>query len=628
MKTASCPGCGAPIEFAIGSAVVRICEHCRSAVARTDRDLQNLGRVADLIDTGSPLRTMMAGKYQGIGFRLAGRVQLRHDSGAIWDEWYAAFDDGRWGWLDEADGNYYVTFETGDDGAKPAHSLQLGDVVDNMTVFEIGTAEVVSAEGEMPWRAAPGATYTYADLSGAGDRFATIEDLDGRTVVFKGKETSLSGLGLEKGGPRRAPRTGSVKLSCTKCGGVLNVVAQDISERIACNHCGALHQIQPGSTLAFVAAQKQFRAQTVIPLGTTGTIDGVQYVVAGFMRREASAAGERWSWDEYLLFNRETGFRYLTHDENHWSFEEPVLPGVVLDATTTGVNGYINVGEQRFRLFENSTPSVTLVLGEFPWRVEVGEKVKTADYILPPRGVSKELYSKKKSQEANYSVARYMKPDEVEKAFGLTALPRPYTVGAMQPNPYPMLALPWALAMVALLAIAIVIAMFVPRHLVYKDSFDVVSGKQWTTRAFTLEGNRHLHIRSTTNVDLGGEITILGEFEGPAAEAFEIWMGYETGVDDEGRWTEDSRKSSVYLAALPAGQYTLDMQAQTNVAAARIDLEIYEGAFRWSHLLLAAIAISIIPALTGFFWFQFESRRWRDSDYSPFPELSTEDDDE
>ena len=52
---ANCPSCGAPVEFKSGQSIVVICGYCRSAVARTDRELKDLGKVAELIETGSPL---------------------------------------------------------------------------------------------------------------------------------------------------------------------------------------------------------------------------------------------------------------------------------------------------------------------------------------------------------------------------------------------------------------------------------------------------------------------------------------------------------------------------------------------------------------------------------------------
>ena len=111
MAVANCPSCGGQINFAIGSSAVVICDYCHSVVARTDRGLEDLGKVAALIDTGSVLRRDLPGNYRGVGFRLMGRTQMRHEAGGMWEEWYGAFDDGRWGWLAEAAGKYYITFQ-------------------------------------------------------------------------------------------------------------------------------------------------------------------------------------------------------------------------------------------------------------------------------------------------------------------------------------------------------------------------------------------------------------------------------------------------------------------------------------------------------------------------------------
>src|SRR5215467_38293 len=107
----SCPACGAPITFRIGSSVVAVCEFCKSAVARGDKNLEDLGKVADLVETGSPLDVGLKGAYHGVGFEFTGRAQLGHEAGGMWDEWYAAFSDGRWGWLAEAQGRFYLTFQ-------------------------------------------------------------------------------------------------------------------------------------------------------------------------------------------------------------------------------------------------------------------------------------------------------------------------------------------------------------------------------------------------------------------------------------------------------------------------------------------------------------------------------------
>ena len=76
---ANCPSCAAPIEFKAGSSIVVICPFCRSAVARTDRGLEDLGKVAEIADSESPLRVGLKGQWNDVRFELTGRAQLHHE---------------------------------------------------------------------------------------------------------------------------------------------------------------------------------------------------------------------------------------------------------------------------------------------------------------------------------------------------------------------------------------------------------------------------------------------------------------------------------------------------------------------------------------------------------------------
>src|SRR5438105_7542341 len=163
----SCPGCGGPIEFKIGSAMVSVCPYCRSVVARGDRKVEDLGKVAALADTDSQLEVGMKGRYEGVPFYLTGRTQLGHQAGGTWDEWYAAFADGRWGWLAEAMGRYYLTFaaQAGNtvlpafDDLTPEQRLTLPGAASPLVVNETGIATLAGAESATPWRITSGGQY-------------------------------------------------------------------------------------------------------------------------------------------------------------------------------------------------------------------------------------------------------------------------------------------------------------------------------------------------------------------------------------------------------------------------------------------------------------------------------------
>ncbi len=129
---ANCPSCAAPIEFVSGSTIVLVCPFCRSAVARTDRKLEDLGKVAEIMQSESPLKLGLSGKYLNNKFTLTGRAQLKHELGGFWDEWYATFSNGWVGWLAEAQGKFYMTFyqPMPENVVAPAfESLQIGQQV-------------------------------------------------------------------------------------------------------------------------------------------------------------------------------------------------------------------------------------------------------------------------------------------------------------------------------------------------------------------------------------------------------------------------------------------------------------------------------------------------------------------
>jgi hypothetical protein len=140
--------------------MVAVCGYCKSLSARTDRDPRLIGKVADLVDTGSPLSLNLKGTFDGRPFTLAGRTQLGHALGGVWDEWYLAFDDGRWGWLAEAQGHFYLTFReptqilvSAWEGLHVGGTLHLGTAV--WMISELGQGTFRTAEGEVPWLVEP-----------------------------------------------------------------------------------------------------------------------------------------------------------------------------------------------------------------------------------------------------------------------------------------------------------------------------------------------------------------------------------------------------------------------------------------------------------------------------------------
>jgi hypothetical protein len=309
--------------------------------------------------------------------------------------------------------------------------VRLGD--NEFEVTEKGVATAAAAEGDIPWPFHQGAEHRFADLSGPDDTFATFEYAE-KPHAYVGKQISLDELELEGEGwhvEEAKIAVAALQLNCPQCGGPLTLHAPDKTERVTCQSCNSLLDADHGKLEFFATLKHKESLEILIPLGSEGTFSGDKYTAIGFMRRFALYEGRTFPWSEYLLYNPELGFRWLVYNDRHWSFVEAVSPAAVKK------NGYEfrSYGNVQFRVYDRGVAYVRSVMGEFYWRVQSGDEVRTADFIAPPRMISYEWSGSGESEEVNVSLGNYLTTDEIEKAFGLTGLPRPWGVGVIQPRP-------------------------------------------------------------------------------------------------------------------------------------------------------------------------------------------------
>jgi len=655
----SCPACGAPITFRIGSSIVAVCDYCHSVIARGDRKLEDLGKVADLVETGSPLDIGLNGVYQGVPFELTGRAQLGHSAGGVWDEWYAAFRDGRWGWLAEAQGRFYLTFQQPlpeQSLIPPFDLLELGEPVAAiptsvpLVVAEKGEARALGAKGEIPYKLVPGEEYEYADLSGPRGEFATLDYSQFPPLVFVGREVALAELGFPKlaaAPEREARRVSAVQLSCPQCAGPLELRAPDITERVTCPNCGSLLDVSQGR-LEFLKALKPPNVQPIIPLGSVGEFSGNKLTVIGFLQRSVEYEGKRYYWEEYLLYNPQAGFRWLVRSDDNWNFVEPLSPGAVTSGGRTERVAHYN--GKKFKLYQDSQARVEHVLGEFYWKVSTGELVRASDFIHPPQMLSREVstatataqiaadeMNKKKrkrgpspvtSGEINWSLGTYLKHKDVERAFNITGIPRTSKIAPNQPFTHKKVYKYWGLLLVAALVTGFLMIGMGSRQMVYKESFmleplkSVEDSQVRFSQPFELKERQNIRITATSPVD-NTWLEVVGDLINEAtneSQGFSLPVEYYHGVDDGESWSEGDQSPSVHLSAVPGGRYSLGLEARWEKwqQPAAVTVTIEQGVPRVLHLILALVAVSIFPLIIAIYHYSFEKRRWEDSDYSPF----------
>ncbi|MEO6776531.1 MAG: DUF4178 domain-containing protein [Kofleriaceae bacterium] len=463
MRT-TCPNCGAPIEFRYDDSFVRVCASCHNAVLRTDRSVESLGKVADLVPMESPLALFAEGHHGSVSFLLVGMAQIRHEAGGLWQEWYAKLDGGLWGWLAEAQGRYYLTFE--EPWLAAPTELAVGQRVDvpyrgttrAMTVGEVTSATYVTARGELPFKLVPNETFRYADLSDGQGTFATIDFGDAETPpkLYVGQQVNVGDLHLTGGevGPPAGGEIKSQRLACPVCNAPIELRAPGESLRAVCGYCNTLLDTTSGA-LAILGKLAQ-KAQPAIPLGKVGTFSEGPLTVIGFVQRSALVEGTWWPFDEYLLYAPGVGFRWLVQSDGHWSYVQPIATGAV-EATVKGVR-YDGIS---FARYQQAKLRVDQVLGEFYWQVREGETVEGEDSIAPPAMISRET----SATEATDSLSTYLTVREVEHAFADAKadaelqLASPTGIAPNQPDAWRAASTVMALAFMALIVLGLVFAM-------------------------------------------------------------------------------------------------------------------------------------------------------------------------
>ncbi len=624
---ANCPSCAAPIEFKSGASVVLVCPFCRSAIARTDRNLEDLGKVAEIAESESPLRIGLRGAFRGNGFELTGRAQLRHELGGVWDEWYATFSNGWTGWLAEAQGKFYLTFykPLPENVALPAfENLQVGQIVPQLSdktqfvVAEKGAATAKAADGEIPYQFVPNERSDYADLSGANRAFATIDYGSTPPSAFLGEEVTLDDLGLADAKPaERAARTVAVgAMNCPNCAGSLELIAPDKAERVTCPFCNSLLDVNQGN-LKFLGALKPSPADNfILPVGAEGAIDGEHKLkIIGAVARSVTVEGTKYFWHEYLLYNPRVGFRWLVDSDNHWNYVEPLN---VADVSSAGNTATYN--GKTFKIFQDANAVVEYVKGEFYWRVEQGETVRATDYVRAPEMLSCEATA----NEINWSLGTYKTVDEIEKTFGVSNLPKPSNVAPNQPFTGGFY-IKYGFAMLALLCAAAIFMIplgglsstALSENIVLAPTANENTPQTVFSQPFDIKANRNVRISASAPVNnsyASLDVDLINE-QNSAVESVEIPIEYYTGVEDGESWSEGGQNADAAMSSLPAGKYTLRVEGtwQNFSQALPVSVKVEQNVTRGVNFLLSFFLLALLPVFGIVRKFMFESSRWSES---------------
>ncbi|MDI1242443.1 MAG: DUF4178 domain-containing protein, partial [bacterium] len=458
-----------------------------------------------------------------------------------------------------------------------------------------------------------------------GNAFATIDYSMSPPWVFVGQQVTLEeiGLGDAKSATREARRVSAAGMGCPNCGGPLDLIAPDKAERVTCSNCDSLLDVNQGNLSYLHALNPVPDAPAfVLAIGSEGTFMGdVKFKIIGAVDRSVTFDGTKYHWHEYLLYNPMVGFRWLVHSDNHWNFVEPVNPAEVTSTTMFQTGSTVSYDGRTYKIFQDAPATVEYVKGEFYWRVEQGERVRAVDFISAPYMLSQEMTA----SEVNWSAGTYMTNAEVEKAFGISDLPKPWGVAPNQPFTgsfyYTWGALPLLLLLLVAGFMSIVSGGFGPPALSQQVTLPAMQNAQAPQTVFSvpfdIKANRNVRITASANVsnawaDL--DVDLVND-QSQEVESVNVPVEYYSGSDSDGAWTEGSQSTDATLSSLPAGKYTLRVEGtwQNWQQPIAVNVRVEQGVNRGVNFCCALIALGIVPLFGLIRKWSFEASRWKDS---------------
>lgn len=424
MYRVACPACGAEVRFHATSSVLAVCSYCQSTLLRDADSVRDIGKMAALLDDYSPLQIAASGVWRGRQFTVVGRIQLQYDSGR-WNEWHILFDDGESGWLSDAVGQYVLTQSQGPLQNPPRfEDLRAGKTWPynkrDYTFCDIREARCIAGEGELPFAAGPGYDIKVADARSGGS-FLTLDYSESVKLLYLGEAVTLKQLNMQRLRDECMIQTatgklkGSVQqLECPSCGAGLDYRA-GTATHLNCPSCGSEVDIQGerASVLGQHEAQQASSLRFTLANGSQATIDGKVWTIIGLLGWEEDK--DRSSrWNEYLLYEPQQGFRWLTETSDGWWL------GTLMDIWVDQVTPeYALWGNKSFTAsYPAYSAHISYAAGAFPWRARIGDSVTLHEYESSDGNTL--LASEQSRHELTWSQSRRISNEELARWFGIS----------------------------------------------------------------------------------------------------------------------------------------------------------------------------------------------------------------
>jgi len=406
--------------------------------------------------------------------------------------------------------------------------------------------------------------------------------------------------------------------SCPKCRHVITPKGKALTVSLSCTSCGTYFYVFDKSYEEFLN-----KYGPAIPLGSRGKIKGVLYEVMGFtVKRERKY---RYIWHEYFLFNPHHGIAFLSEHDGNWNFLRPYAKHPFLHTLVDKPE----IAEGKFSLYAKYRAEVLYATGEFFTDIIKSTESSTHhEHINPPYILNFEEGDK----QLGAYLGEYVTPKEVASAFDLPIqkLPPKKSFGYTEPHSFSVNESVLLNITIVTLALAFLLQLVLNETAQNKKVLEahfrqenLKGQKMFTTPSFEITGevkNMEVKIRAPIDNDwFFAEYALINE-KNNEEYVFTKEIEYYHGVEGGESWTEGNNESEAFLSSIPAGRYHINIYPEFSTKSHEFHITVYRDVPFYSNFWILFFTLCLFPA--GFYGYKYylETKRWADSDYSPYHE--------
>lgn len=620
--SASCPSCGAAFVPRNPGIVTAVCEFCGSVFWWEEDDLLAAGERSVLGEGFTRLFRGAVGELHNLRFRVLGRVRYAYPRG-FWDEWYVALDNGDFTWITEDD--HELAQESPLPGARvpsspprPGERLVVGD--EEFHFEEVGEAECIGLEGELPEKWEIGERYAFADASSLDGRATLSLEFDGPTpTVFRGRWLPHRALRVdETGGPPPDTRLGGDALRfvsgrarppheprttrCASCASPVSV--QDEAARmVVCASCGTPLALDEAEARA-IGARSPRKPPFTLAIGAPITWKGDRYeVVARMAFQEEDDDGELTL--QYLLYSPVAGSFWIDGYRRAWTVTWATHTVPLQDPMRAG---RVQTGDGRaWTLVERGEYETLYLDGALPWVAKVGDRVRYAELTGAKDGVFEMQVDR---GEIEFAEGVSLSPQAARALLGDAAGPAPGSVGGVD-----LRRLGRSVMAAALVALVVQCGGFSQlgdgeTRLAQRFTPDDLAGEALSEPFTVVEAGApvQVHLVADALHDQWMDVDVaLIEGDDAVVHVTDAEVSYYSGYEDGESWTEGNIVVDEYVSAPHAGVYRVLVQAvggageslEAGAPPSGVAVTVTEGA-RPKGLVAAGMALAGVMIGVGF----------------------------